>query len=79
MELEVELLQALERADLPQMQKEVVHTHLFKHERWPWKQIVRPLLTQSAKVPGSMPYGKGEMPNPLLAAAPRKEASYASH
>ncbi|MBX4149097.1 IucA/IucC family protein [Paenibacillus lautus] len=73
------LLLALERSELPQTQREAIYACLFTDHSWPWKQVVRPLLAQSAKVPGSMPYGKGEMPNPLVAAELREEASYASH
>lgn len=66
--LESALLTALAQAGLPSDQEEIVRASLFMNEHWPWKQIVRPLLAQSAKVPGSMPYSKGETSNPFLAA-----------
>ncbi|MUG66925.1 hypothetical protein GNP94_13015 [Paenibacillus campinasensis] len=66
--LEAALLTALAQAGLPSDQEEIVRASLFMNEHWPWKQIVRPLLAQSAKVPGSMPYSKGETSNPFLAA-----------
>lgn len=77
-ELKEALQTALKRAALPELQEAVISSCLFKDESWPWKQVVRPLLAQTAKVPGSMPYGKGEMPNPLRAAR-LEEVPYAAY
>ncbi|OZB95308.1 IucA/IucC family protein [Paenibacillus sp. XY044] len=77
-ELKDALLAAVSQAGFTEPQESVVHACLFGSERWPWKQVVRPLLAQAAKVPGSMPYGKGEMRNPFFAAE-RLEVPYAAH
>ncbi|WP_018885491.1 IucA/IucC family protein [Paenibacillus massiliensis] len=78
-ELKQALQTAMERAALPEQQEGVISSCLFTTEKWPWKQIVRPLLAQTSKVPGSMPYGKGEMPNPLRAVQAEEEVPYVAY
>ncbi|XID91650.1 IucA/IucC family protein [Paenibacillaceae bacterium WGS1546] len=67
------LREALERAaagtGLPEEAKRIVDRCLFEPERWPWKQLIRPLLKPRSRAAGSMPFGMGEAPNPLRAHA----------
>lgn len=42
----------------------LVHRHCFEADRWPLKLLIRPML-ERAGGPGSMPFGKGWLPNPL--------------
>lgn len=78
-ELKRALQTAMERAALPEPQASVISNSLFTAKQWPWKQIVRPLLAQTSKVPGSMPYGKGEMPNPLRAVQAEEEVPHVAY
>jgi siderophore synthetase component len=61
--------QAMKRAELPEEVEAVARECFFEKTTWPWKQILRPLLKHHAKVPSSMPYAKGEGPNPFQAMA----------
>lgn len=79
LELKEALQTAMKRASLPEQQASVISNSLFTAKQWPWKQIVRPLLAQTSKVPGSMPYGKGEMPNPLRAVQAEEEVPYVAY
>ncbi|WP_167568664.1 IucA/IucC family protein [Brevibacillus migulae] len=63
------LEQAMKSAALPEEVRNVLHECLLEKETWPWKQVIRPLVKQHLRVPGSMPFGQGEVPNPLLAKA----------
>lgn len=60
---------AVSQATLAEEVQAVLQQELFGKTTWPWKQIIRPLLKHHAKVPSSMPYAKGEAPNPFHAKA----------
>lgn len=65
-ELQSCLEEAIRKADVPDEVADVLNDALFVKAAWPWKQIVRPLLKKQAlRVPGSMPYGQGEVANPF--------------
>lgn len=65
-ELQTCLVEAIQKADVPAEVADVLNDALFVKAVWPWKQIVRPLLKKQAlRVPGSMPYGQGEVANPF--------------
>jgi siderophore synthetase component len=65
-ELQTCLVEAIQKADVPVEVADVLNDALFVKAVWPWKQIVRPLLKKQAlRVPGSMPYGQGEVANPF--------------
>ncbi|UJF36078.1 IucA/IucC family protein [Paenibacillus hexagrammi] len=72
-ELESCLEQAIVQAELPQEVERVLRSSLFEQAMWPWKQVVRPLIKQHLRVPGSMPFGQGEVPNPLHVLKTMKE------
>ncbi|MGQ7890492.1 IucA/IucC family protein [Paenibacillus sp. WC2504] len=60
------LEEAIQKAELPDEVANVLNDALFVKAAWPWKQIVRPLLKKQAlRVPGSMPFGQGEVANPF--------------
>lgn len=63
------LEQAMQKAELPAEVQAILRRELFEQAAWPWKQVMRPLLKHHAKVPSSMPYAKGEAPNPFHAMA----------
>jgi siderophore synthetase component len=44
----------------------MIEEALFRKAKWPWKQIVTPLLLQEGKPVGSMPAGSGLAPNPFV-------------
>ncbi|MEI7025536.1 IucA/IucC family protein [Paenibacillus sp. y28] len=64
--LKERLLQAVELADLPQGVRAIVEQSLLHEPRWPWKNIMKPLLEQQGSPSGSMPSGFGEAVNPFL-------------
>lgn len=65
-ELQSCLEEAIQKAEVPDEVAGVLNDALFVKAAWPWKQIVRPLLKKQAlRVPGSMPYGQGEVANPF--------------
>ncbi|NOV04658.1 IucA/IucC family protein [Paenibacillus planticolens] len=65
-ELQTCLEEAIQKAELPDEVANVLQEALFVKAVWPWKQVVRPLLKkQTMRVPGSMPYGQGEVANPF--------------
>ncbi|RNB80470.1 IucA/IucC family protein [Brevibacillus nitrificans] len=59
--------QAMKQADLPDEVTVVLRACLLEKAEWPWKEVIRPLVKQHAKVPSSMPYSKGEAQNPFHA------------
>ncbi|GAB7053548.1 MULTISPECIES: IucA/IucC family protein [unclassified Paenibacillus] len=66
---------AMIEANVPDEVRCVLEECLFARERWPWKQIIRPLLKPNSRVPGSMPFGLGEAPNPFKVCAGAIETS----
>lgn len=65
-EMQICLEEAMKKAELPEEVASVLYDALFVKASWPWKQVVRPLLKKQAlRVPGSMPYGQGEVANPF--------------
>ncbi|NYF26102.1 IucA/IucC family protein [Sporosarcina sp. JAI121] len=57
--------ESLEKIDIPEADREVLHYELFESKEWPVKLIIRPLL-ESDGVPGAMPSGKGVGHNPFF-------------
>jgi siderophore synthetase component len=55
---------ALSKIDIPEADRSVLRHSLFESPTWPVKLVIRPLL-ETEGVPGAMPSGKGEGPNPF--------------
>lgn len=70
-ELSESLEQAIELPELGGEAKDVLQRVCFDADTWPQKLLLRPLL-ERAGGPGSMPFGKSRVPNPLkrLSAGP---------
>ncbi len=71
MELQTCLMEAMRLAELSDHVKQVLETTFFGEADWPWKQLIRPLIKQQSRVPGSMPSGQGKAPNPFKVLAQR--------
>ena len=61
---EMRLRESLQKIDIPEADRKVLHYELFEKKVWPAKLIIRPLL-ESDGVPGAMPSGKGIGYNPF--------------
>ncbi|MDQ8738880.1 IucA/IucC family protein [Paenibacillus sp. LHD-38] len=61
---EKELREAVQRIDVPEIDRSALLHSLFESDAWPSKLIIRPLL-ETGGVPGAMPSGKGVGHNPF--------------
>ncbi|UKS28462.1 IucA/IucC family protein [Paenibacillus sp. HWE-109] len=59
------LQQAIVLAELPEDVKAVIIAYMLDQPKWPWKNLIRPLLEQEGPVSGSMPASMGETVNPF--------------
>lgn len=60
--LKTQLDVALNNVPFEASNRKLIYMHLFKHEYWPFKELIRPLLAQDNRV-GSMPSSFGQIRN----------------
>jgi siderophore synthetase component len=54
------------KIDLDYSTQILLNQLLFKAEYWPFKMLLTPMFEHEDDDPGSMPFGKGRIPNPFL-------------
>lgn len=60
--LETQLDLALKQVPFEDAIRQIIYAHLFEHQHWPFKELIRPLLGQENRV-GSMPSSFGQIRN----------------
>lgn len=58
--------QTMSKIDLEYTMQIHLDQLLFKEEFWPFKMLLTPMFEHEDDDPGSMPFGKGRIPNPFL-------------
>ncbi|WP_286378382.1 MULTISPECIES: hypothetical protein [unclassified Acinetobacter] len=65
-DMSTSIKQVIKEIELDYAMKILLNKLLFTEECWPFKMLLTPMFEHDDDDPGSMPFGKGQIPNPFL-------------
>lgn len=65
-DMSTSIKQVIKEIELDYAMKLLLNKLLFTEEYWPFKMLLTPMFEHDDDDPGSMPFGKGQIPNPFL-------------